>query len=275
MSRRPAPHPWRRAIRVPWRPSSSGGGAYPHRHRPRRSINPVLRLCHGIRGERADKSGHPGDLGEGAFRMTTVAYLRASAAHDISTQRSAVSVWLASEGLSLSAVFYDGRQRSTAGLAALLKAAEAGQIKCVVVAHPCCLAGSLPAVLRSLRRLRQAGVQIVAAADPDGLHALIAALDVLDELRARLHAEAVAAGRQRARRRGVQFGRPPLNEQRLLRVRAALRGGASIRRAAQIGGIGATTAFRIKCNLREADRQGCLVGDGQGGEFLVSIPAEG
>lgn len=188
--------------------------------------------------------------------MTTmVAYLRAAPGHDLDAQRAAVEAWTAASGGAISAVYRDGPKRGTAGRSALLRAAEAGRVGRVVVASACRLAPTLPSLLLTLRRLRDAGVPVVAANDPGGLAALAATLDALDTARAGLRRETAATGRERAQRGGARFGRPSIEHERVVRVRAALASGASIRQAARAGGVGVATAHRVRLEHSDDQRQ--------------------
>jgi DNA invertase Pin-like site-specific DNA recombinase len=179
--------------------------------------------------------------------MRTVAYLRVTTgSDDLDGQRAAIIAWAEARAETIAAVYQDGPRRGFAGRTALLRDIEAGRVWQVVVARPCRLAATLPSVLAVLRRFNQAGASVIAANSPHAFAHLVAALDALDMVRAGLHFEATAAGREMARRRGTRLGRPPVNDERAGRVRAALRAGASVRQAAQAGGVGVATAFRAR-----------------------------
>lgn len=184
---------------------------------------------------------------------TVVAYVRESAGArgDAARQREAVLGWAAARGMAVARVYRDGPRRGAAGLAALLDDARRGGVGTVLVTRPCRLSPSLSALLRALGNLRDAGVAVVAteAGSPDGLAALMAALPCLTETRRGLRAEAVADGRERAVRRGVRLGRPPVPPERVARLREALAAGASLRAAARRAGVGVATASRLRIDM--------------------------
>jgi DNA invertase Pin-like site-specific DNA recombinase len=189
--------------------------------------------------------------------MSAVAYLRAvRGSDDLDEQRAAVTAWAMASGITITDVYRDGPRRGTAGRAALLREVDAGRVRHVIVARPCRLAPTLHAVLSLLHRLDEAGVSVVAANAPEAFATLLAGFDALAAVRAGQHKDAVAAGLERARREGTSAGRPPVEPERIGRVRDALLVGASVRQAARAGGIGVATAFRIRASLMKGEPRG-------------------
>jgi DNA invertase Pin-like site-specific DNA recombinase len=186
--------------------------------------------------------------------MKTVAYLRvAPGCDDLDAQQQAVMGWVQANALAITAIYRDGPRRGSAGRSALLREVAAGRVRQVIVARPCRLAPTLPSLLALLRRLHEAGVSVVAANSPEGFANLLIGLDALVAVRAGLHQEAVAAGREQARRHGTRLGRPPVAKERVQRVRSALLGGASLRQAARAAGVGVATAARIKAAFLDTE----------------------
>lgn len=181
--------------------------------------------------------------------MTVVAYLRAAPGFPLSAddQRAAVVGLALREGLTLGRIYADGPGRGTTGRAALLSTVEGGRVSAVVTASICRLGKTWPGLLRFLGAIADARVSLLIA-DEDGqqeVEALLAAVPTLIDVRSTLHREAAAAGRERARSKGVRFGRPRIAEAKIVRVREALEAGAGVREAARRAGVSPASVVRM------------------------------
>jgi DNA invertase Pin-like site-specific DNA recombinase len=103
------------------------------------------------------------------------------------------------------------------------------------------LGTSVDTLLESLADLGRYGVKLVVHAHGTEVEtgSLMAAADVLLDARRRYRVEAIRAGQMRAKAVGVRFGRPPVPQSRLERVRAALEAGQGVRQAARNTGLSA------------------------------------
>lgn len=188
---------------------------------------------------------------------------------DAEAQEAAIRRMAEREGVTLGPILRDGPGRGLLGRDALLRGAGQG-IPAVIVTSACRLAPTFPGLLRVLTALRATGTRVLLAA-PNGdavatLDALMAGLPALEAAREATRREAVARGRERARARGVRFGRPPVPDAKAERARAALAEGVGVRAAARLAGVSPTTAHRIKMQIalagcpQEATRQNSVPG---------------
>jgi DNA invertase Pin-like site-specific DNA recombinase len=142
------------------------------------------------------------------------------------------------------------------GLAALLHGIKNGSFDAVLVETLNLIGHDLPALVSVLTMMKAANVRLIArleaidtAEGGDGL--LDAAERFADHIRFGKR-ERVVAGQHRARQAGVKFGRPPIPEKQIARVRAVLATGAGIREAGRLAGVSPTSVIRIRDDLRSA-----------------------
>lgn len=151
-------------------------------------------------------------------------------------------------GLTVQSVYREAnltsRQRRT-GLprrAALIARAEAGAL--VLISEAIVLGRGLADLVAALANAQDRDLTILLAGD-DGSLSPLTARD-LDYARQGYARESVLEGRERARARGVRFGRPPVPERKVKLVRDAFAQGLGLRAAARAGGVGVATASRIR-----------------------------
>ena len=90
--------------------------------------------------------------------------------------------------------------------------------------------------------------QAIDTSTPSG-RMLFGMLSVFAEFERSMIVARVKSGQDRARAKGVRFGRPPMPIYRLERVKKALRDGQSIRAAATLTGVSTASVQRIKRSM--------------------------
>ncbi len=161
-------------------------------------------------------------------------------------QRAVAVACAARHGLTVARIYTDDGRRPRHVRHALLRGAGV-QFSTLVVASITVLGTTMPEVLGAAAVLQERGVRLVAAdGDEDAIAGLRAALPMLLEMQAALRHEAVLRGRARARKRGVQFGRPRLPEEKITRARNALAAGAGVRQAARLAGLSPASVVRLR-----------------------------
>lgn len=181
--------------------------------------------------------------------MITIGYIRPSPGYLLSAheQRAAIAELARREGLTLNRIYADGTDRDAAGLPALLRSIEEGRVSTVVTASICRLGATWPRLLRVLATMAGARVTVfvVDRASQHDAEALIRAVPAIVGVRSALHREAAAAGRARAKARGVRFGRPRIPDAKIARVREALETGVGVREAARRAGVSPASVLRV------------------------------
>lgn len=144
------------------------------------------------------------------------------------------------------------------GLDALLKAVARREINLVAAWSVDRLGRSLSDLIGFLSDLQGQGCdlflhqQALDTSTPSG-KMLYGMLSVFADFERSVIAARVRAGQDRARAKGVRFGRPPMPVYRLERVKKALRDGLSIRATAKATGVSTASVQRIKRSLTAPD----------------------
>jgi DNA invertase Pin-like site-specific DNA recombinase len=196
--------------------------------------------------------------------LRTAIYIRTSVALSLSIDEQARDLrqLAADRGWSVAAVHRDNApvggksaERRPA-LAALLNSIKAEKYDVILVESLNLIGHDLPALVSVLIAIKTANVRLITrletidtAESADGL--LDAAERFDDHIRFGKR-ERVLAGQQRARQAGVKFGRPPIPEKQIARVRAVLATGAGIREASRLAGVSPTSVLRVRDDLRVA-----------------------
>lgn len=140
------------------------------------------------------------------------------------------------------------------GFDALLKAVARREIDLVAAWSVDRLGRSLSDLVAFLSDLQGQGCdlflhqQALDTSTPSG-KMLFQLLGVFAEFERSMIVARVRAGQDRARAKGVRFGRPPMPVYRLERVKKALRDGQSIRAAAKATGVSTASVQRIKRSM--------------------------
>ena len=140
------------------------------------------------------------------------------------------------------------------GLDALLKAVSRREIDMVAAWSVDRLGRSLGDLVSFLSDLQASGCdlflhqQAIDTSTPSG-RMLFGMLGVFAEFERSMIAARVRAGQERARAKGVRFGRPPMPVSRLKQVERALKSGQSIRAAAKTTGVSTASVQRIKRSM--------------------------
>lgn len=171
-------------------------------------------------------------------------------------------------GWTIVAVFEDagvsgakGRDKRP-GYDALLKAISRREIDMVAAWSVDRLGRSLPDLVAFLSDIQNRGCdlylhqQAVDTSTPSG-RMLFQMLAVFAEFERAIITSRITAGLDRARAKGVQFGRPNLSLDRRTKVQKALIDGLSIRQVAKATGVSTASVQRIKRSMKtvEDDRQ--------------------
>lgn len=146
------------------------------------------------------------------------------------------------------------------GFDALLKAIARREIDLVAAWSVDRLGRSLPDLIAFLSDIQARGCdlylhqQAIDTSTPSG-RMLFQMLGVFAEFERSMIASRVRAGQARARARGVRFGRPPLPQDRLERVRKALANGqGSIRTIARNAKVSTATVMRVKRSMQTVEK---------------------
>ena len=171
-------------------------------------------------------------------------------------------------GWTIVAVFEDagvsgakGRDKRP-GYDALLKAISRREIDMVAAWSVDRLGRSLPDLVAFLSDIQNRGCdlylhqQAIDTSTPSG-RMLFQMLAVFAEFERAIITSRITAGLDRARAKGVQFGRPNLSLDRRTKVQKALIDGLSIRQVAKATGVSTASVQRIKRSMKtvEGDRQ--------------------
>jgi DNA invertase Pin-like site-specific DNA recombinase len=117
------------------------------------------------------------------------------------------------------------------------------------------LGRNLGEVVLLIAKLRERGVRLIIADEANGIGDWIGTVGTaLAETHVALRREALQQGREKAKARGVRFGRPPLAPEKLDRAMAALNAGAGVRAAARIAGISAASVVRLRAASVSGER---------------------
>lgn len=154
-----------------------------------------------------------------------------------------------------------GRDKRPA-FGALMKAVHRREITMVAAFAVDRLGRSLPDLVGFLSDIQASGCdlylhqQAVDTSTPSG-RMLFQMLSVFSEFERELIKSRITAGLDRARARGVTFGRPNLSLKVRQKVQKALADGHSIRQVAKITGVSSASVGRIKRSMAQAeeDRQ--------------------
>ena len=154
-----------------------------------------------------------------------------------------------------------GRDRRP-GYDALLKAVSRREVDMVAAWSVDRLGRSLPDLVAFLNDIQARGCdlylhqQAVDTSTPSG-RMLFQMLAVFAEFERAIITSRITAGLDRARAKGVQFGRPNLSLDRRTKVQKALIDGLSIRQVAKATGVSTASVQRIKRSMMtvEEDRQ--------------------
>lgn len=146
------------------------------------------------------------------------------------------------------------------GFDALLKAIARREIDLVASWSVDRLGRSLPDLIAFLSDIQARGCdlylhqQAIDTSTPSG-RMLFQMLGVFAEFERSMIASRVRAGQARARARGVRFGRPPLPQDRLEKVRKALMDGqGSIRTIAKNSKVSTATVMRVKRSMQTVEK---------------------
>lgn len=143
-----------------------------------------------------------------------------------------------------------GRDRRP-GFDALLRGIARRQYDIVAAWSVCRLGRSLSDLIGFLGDLNAKGVDLylhqqgVDTSTPSG-RMLYQMLGVFSEFERAIIRDRIVAGQQRARAAGVRFGRPPISNHDIQRVRDELNNGRGIRETARITGISPGKVSRVK-----------------------------
>jgi DNA invertase Pin-like site-specific DNA recombinase len=143
-----------------------------------------------------------------------------------------------------------GRDRRP-GFDALLRGIARREYDIVAAWSVCRLGRSLPDLIAFLGDLNAKAVDLylhqqgLDTTTPCG-RMLFQMLGVFAEFERAITRDRIIAGQQRARAAGVRFGRPPISNHGIQRVRDELTNGKGIREAARITGISPAKVLRIK-----------------------------
>ena len=151
------------------------------------------------------------------------------------------------------------------GFDALLKAVTRREIDMVAAWAVDRLGRSLPDLVGFLSELQASGTDLflhqqgLDTSTPSG-RLLFQMLGVFADFERSLIVARVKAGQDRARAKGIRFGRPPLPRDRLEKVRRALADGQmSIRAIAEHAGVSTATVQRVKRSMTVPEvREGAL-----------------
>ena len=148
------------------------------------------------------------------------------------------------------------------GYDSLLKAVSRHEVNIVAAWSVDRLGRSLPDLVSFLSDIQARGCdlylhqQAVDTTTPAG-RMLFQMLGVFAEFERAMITSRIKAGHERARSKGVKFGRPPLPPIRLDKVKRALADGRSIRAIARTTGVSTATVMRVKRSMNDGagDRQ--------------------
>jgi DNA invertase Pin-like site-specific DNA recombinase len=186
------------------------------------------------------------------MRRTTAIYIRPSPGHPVSAeaQETVLRTFAEKQGLRISAIYREAPLTQRArrnGLPARkrLLSASGKRFEAVVISSACRLGRDLADLTAAIAALQKKGVDVIVAGSEEVGAASIDWFAV-DAARKSYHREAAEEGRQRARAKGVRFGRPPIPAGRLAQVQYLLAAGHGVRPAARIAGVSPATAMRVK-----------------------------
>lgn len=163
-------------------------------------------------------------------------------------QRTLAVACAAQHGLAIGRIYADDGRRPRHARQAV---ARGEGYDVLVVATTTALGQTLNEVVALLTVLAAKGVRVLIADGGDDAGAMLAAaVPTLAAAQAALRREAVLRGREKAKARGVRFGRPPLPEEKLIKARTALAAGAGIRAAARIARISPAAVMRLAAEAR-------------------------
>lgn len=197
-------------------------------------------------------------------RNRVALYLRVShVERTVENQRHALQEWAERAGLDVVHVYIDegisgakGRDKRP-GFDAMLKDATRRKFDVLAAWSVDRLGRSLTGLLDSLQELHGAGVdlylhqQAVDTRTPAG-KAMFQMMGVFAEFERAMIQERVKAGMSRARAQGKQIGRTPVSAEAESKVRALLLQGVGQLKAAQLAGVGTSTAQRIAAAIKVA-----------------------
>ncbi|WP_237213010.1 recombinase family protein [Falsiroseomonas oryziterrae] len=163
-------------------------------------------------------------------------------------QRELARACAARHGLSVSRVYTDDGRRPRHAREAALR--DAGAVfDTLVVPNISALGQNLREVVAIMGALANRAVRVlVAGADVSEADGLLAAAQLLVRTQAALGREAAQRGRERAKAKGVRFGRPPVPAARVERALNALNAGAGVRAAARMAGISPASVIRARAS---------------------------
>lgn len=164
----------------------------------------------------------------------------------VQAQRTAALACAARHGLPVGRAYLDDLRRPRCARQALLR--DGGtKIGVLVVATVSALGSTMREIVALVADLRAREVQVIIADRDEATSAnLGAAACLLAEAQVALRVEAAKRGRQKAKARGVRFGRPPIPAEKAERARAALAGGSGLRAAARAAGISPASTIRLR-----------------------------
>lgn len=137
------------------------------------------------------------------------------------------------------------------GFEALLRGIDRREYDIVAAWSVCRLGRSLSDLIAFLGDLNAKGVDLYLhqqgfdTGKPSG-HMLFEVLGVFSEFERAVIRDRIVAGQERARVAGVRFGRPPISDHGIQRVRDELKNGKGIRETARATGISPAKVLRIK-----------------------------
>lgn len=147
------------------------------------------------------------------------------------------------------------------GLDAMMKAVARREVDLVAAWSVDRLGRSLSDLVGLLSDLHSQGCdlflhqQAIDTSTPSG-KMLFQLLGVFAEFERSMIVARVRAGQDRARAKGVRFGRPPMPIYRLEKVKRALKDGQSIRAAAKATGVSTASVQRIKRSMNGQESRG-------------------
>ncbi len=193
---------------------------------------------------------------------TAIGYIRTSFGypHTAQQQEQIIRDHAAQIGIAVHRFFRDDGRHRLRARDTMLRTLTSG-LQIVIITSPCRLSPDLPSMIRTLTTIREAGARMVIASDDpmatEALEALIMGIPALIAARQGMRIEAAAAGRERARARGIRLGRPPVPVEKVERVRAALADGIGVRSAARLAGVSPASVIRLRSAMASLEHGPC------------------
>lgn len=138
-----------------------------------------------------------------------------------------------------------GRRAARLGYHALSHAVRTRKVDVVMVATVAAIGSDMDDLRKFAGLLAGHGVGLHVADDPEGGPALLAAAGALKSVERAKRRQRARAGQEKARKEGRHIGRPPIPDDVVEQVRAAVAAGHGIRPTARKFGIGAASVVRI------------------------------